>query len=151
MDLVDQVDADLKAAMKAREEGRLSTLRMLKADFVKMAIDRRQERLADAQAVEVIRRQIKQHRESLEAFQKGQRADLVEKESKELAILETYLPPPMSEAELRGIVRESIATVGASSPKAMGQVMKLVMERVKGQADGKLVSQLVAQALAPGA
>ncbi len=148
MDLVDRVDADLKSAMKARQEGRLSTLRLLKAAFVTVAIDQQQERVTEPQALHVIRRQIKQRRESLEAFQKGQRADLVEKESAELAILQTYLPPQLAEAALRGIVQECVTASGASGPRDMGKVMKLVIERVQGQADGKTISQLVTQALA---
>ena len=150
MALVDQIDQALTAAMKAGDATTLSTLRMLKAAFLNAAIEQRQERLADAPAQEVLRRQIKQRRESLEAFQKGQRADLAEKESKELAVLERYLPPQMSEAALQAIVQECVQASGASGPQAMGKVMKLVMERVKGQADGKLVNRLVAQALGAG-
>ena len=150
MALVDQIDQALTAAMKAGDAVTLSTLRMLKAAFLNAAIEQRQERLADAPAQEVLRRQIKQRRESLEAFQKGQRADLAEKESKELAVLERYLPPQMSEAALQAIVQECVQASGASGPQAMGKVMKLVMERVKGQADGKLVNRLVAQALGAG-
>ncbi len=150
MALVDQVDQALTAAMKAGDAATLSTLRMLKAAFLNAAIERQEERLADPQAQEVLRRQIKQRRESLEAFQKGQRTDLAEKESKELAILEKYLPPQMSEATLRAIVQECVQASGVSGPQAMGKVMKLVMERVKGQADGKLVNQLVTQALGAG-
>ncbi len=150
MALVDQVDQALTAAMKAGDAATLSTLRMLKAAFMNAAIEQRQERLADPQAQEVLRRQIKQRRESLEAFQKGQRPDLAEKESKELAVLEKYLPPQMSEAALRAIVQECVQASGTTGPKEMGKVMKLVMERVKGQADGKMVNQLVAQALGAG-
>ena len=151
MDLTERVDVELRTALKASDAAKVSTLRMLKADLVKMAIDARQDRLPDAQVLDVIRRQIKQHRESLEAFTKGNRQDLVDKESKELAILETYLPPQMSEEVLRGIVRECIQASGAAGPKDLGKVMRLVMEKVKGQADGKQVNQLVAQLLGSGA
>lgn len=150
MTLAERIDADLKTAMKAGEAAKVSTLRMLKAELVNAAIAQRQPQVADPQALEVLRRQIKQHRESLEAFQQGRRADLVEKESKELAILEGYLPPQMSEEALRAIVAECIQASGAAGPKEMGRVMKLVMERVKGQADGKVVNRLVAQALSRG-
>ncbi|MBI4313719.1 MAG: GatB/YqeY domain-containing protein [Candidatus Omnitrophica bacterium] len=151
MDLVDRVDADLKAAMLASAADKVSALRMLKADLIKTAIDTRQEKLKDPQAMEVVRRQIKQRKESLEAFQAGKRQDLVDKESKELTLLEAYLPPQMTEEALRAIVEESVAASGAAGPKDMGKVMRMVMERAAGQADGKWVSQMVNQALSKGA
>jgi len=92
MTLAERIDADLVAAMKAGDAVRVSTLRMLKADLVNAAIARRQAQVDDPQALEVLRRQIKQRRESVEAFKKGNRSDLVDQESKELAILERYLP-----------------------------------------------------------
>lgn len=150
MTLVDRIDADLKVAMKAGDAARVSTLRMLKAELVNAAIDLRQASVDDAKALEVVRRQIKQHRESLEAFTKGNRRDLVDKESRELAILEGYLPPQMSEEAVRQIVRECVQASGASGPTDLGKVMKLVMERVKGRADGKRVNQLVVEALTKG-
>lgn len=150
MELVDLIDEDLKTAMKASDAEKVSTLRMLKADLVKTAIDTRQEKLKDPQALEVLRRQIKQRRESIETFKAGKRQDLVDKESKELGLLEKYLPPQMSEEALRSIVKECVASSGAAGPKDTGKVMKLVMERVKGQADGKVVNQLVAQELSKG-
>ena len=153
MDLTERIDAELKTAMKASDATRVSALRMLKADVVKAAIDSRHHpgRLPDAQVIDVVRRQIKQRRESLEAFQKGGRADLVQKEQQELAILEQYLPPQMSEEALRAVVQECVQASGASGPKDLGKVMRLIMERVKGQADGKVVNQLVAMALGKGA
>ena len=150
MTLVERVTADLAAAMKAGDAAKVSTLRMLKADFMNAAIALRVPALADAPALDVLRRQVKQHRESLEAFKTGGRQDLVDKESKELVILEAYLPPQMAEPQLRAIVQECVAAAGAPGPKGMGQVMKLVMAKVQGQADGKQVSALVAQALGAG-
>ena len=150
MTLVERVTADLAAAMKAGDAAKVSTLRMLKADFMNAAIALRVPALADAPALDVLRRQVKQHRESLEAFKTGGRQDLVDKESKELVILEAYLPPRMAEPQLRAIVQECVAAAGAPGPKGMGQVMKLVMAKVQGQADGKQVSALVAQALGAG-
>lgn len=147
MTLWERVESEFTAAMKAQDAAKVSTLRMLKADLANAAIAQRQDRLADPQVVEVIRRQIKQRRESVEAFRKGGRADLVDKETKELAVLEVYLPPQMTEQALMAIVRECVEASGAAGPKEIGKVMKLVMERVKGQADGKLVNQLVVQAL----
>lgn len=164
MTLVEQVTTDLTAAMKAADAAKVSVLRMLKADFMNAAIaqrlrpgeaaprssDQRVPVLADAPAQEVLRRQIKQRRESLEAFTRGNRQDLVDQESKELAILEVYLPPQMAEPQLRAIVQECVAAAGAAGPKGMGQVMRMVMAKVQGQADGKQVSALVAQALGLG-
>lgn len=164
MTLVEQVAADLAAAMKAGDAAKVSTLRMLKADFMNAAIaqrlrpgeaaprssDQRVSVLADAPALDALRRQVKQRRESLEAFKAGGRQDLMDKESKELAILEAYLPPQMAEPQLRAIVQECVAAGGAAGPKAMGQVMRMVMAKVQGQADGKQVSALVAQALGAG-
>lgn len=150
MELTDRIDAELPAAMKAGDAAKVSALRMLKAEFVNAAIAARQPRLGDPQALEVLRRQISRRKESLEAFQKGHRQDLVDKESRELAILEGYMPPSLTEEALRGIIRECLEKSGASGPKELGKVMRLVMERVKGQADGRIVNQLVAQALSQG-
>jgi len=111
----------------------------------------RQAVLGDAQALAVLRRQIKQHHESLEAFEKAGRGDLMERESRELEILEGYLPAPLSEEELRGIVEEDIRMCGASGVRDVGRVMKLVMQRVGAQADGKLVNRLVLEVLGGGA
>lgn len=149
MTLLERIEAAYTAAMKAGDAATVSTLRMLKADVMNVAIAQRQDRLADPQVVEVIRRQVKQHRESLEAFQQGGRRDLADKEAQELAILETYLPPQLSEAALAAIVQECVMASGAAGPQDLGKVMRMVMERVKGQADGKRVNQLVARALGP--
>ena len=164
MEFVERIDTDLAAAMKAGDAAKVSTLRMLKAEFMNAAIaqrlrpgeaaprssDQRVPALADAPAQDVLRRQIKQHRESLEAFKSGNRQDLVDKESNELTILEAYLPPQMTEPQLRAIVQECVAAAGAAGPKGMGQVMRMVMAKVQGQADGKQVSALVMQALGSG-
>lgn len=145
--LVEKITADLTAAMKAGDAAKVSVLRMLKAELANGAIAQRVEALPDAAALEVLRRQLKQRRESLEAFQKGQRADLAAKEAAEITILETYLPAQMPEASLRAIVQDCVTASGAAGPQDMGKVMKLVMAKVQGQADGKTVSALVTQAL----
>ena len=149
MTLVDRVIADLTAAMKAGDAAKVSTLRMLKSDFVNGAIAQRVDALPAAAAQDVVRRQIKQRRESMEAFQKGQRADLAAKEAAEVTLLEAYLPAQMPEAQLRAIVQDCVTASGAAGPQDMGKVMKLVMAKVQGQADGKAVSALVTQALGP--
>ncbi len=150
MGLSEKIGNDLKEAMKAKDATKVSTLRFLRSDLEKKAIEARSKELEDAQVLEVIRKQVKQHQESLEAFKKGNRTDLAEKEEKETAILKSYLPAELSEDQVSAVIQECIQESGASSPKEMGQVMKLAMGKLKGQADGKLVSRLVSSALGPG-
>jgi len=132
----------MRAAMKAREATRVSTLRMLMAAMKNTQVEKGHE-LDDDEVIEVISREAKRRRESMEAFEKGGRAELVEKEGAELAVLETYLPEKLSDDELSRLVDDAIAETGASSPKEMGQVMKAVMPKVKGRADGAAVSAAV--------
>ena len=147
MTLAEKIDADLKTALKARQETRLSTLRMLKAAANNLAIGRQKQTLDDSEVMEVIAKLIKQHQESMEAFRKGNRPDLAEKEASEAEVLKAYLPPAMDEAELKTLIQVAIQELGAAGSAQMGQVMKSVMAKVKGRADGKLVNQLVSQLL----
>jgi uncharacterized protein len=140
--LRDRIADDMRASMKAREQTRVSTLRMLMAAMKNTQVEKGHE-LDDDEVVDVIAREAKRRRESMEAFEKGGRAELVEKEGAELAVLETYLPERLSEEELAALVDEAIAETGATSPKEMGQVMKAVMPKVKGRADGSAVSAVV--------
>jgi len=128
--------------MKAREQTRVSTLRMLMAAMKNTQVEKGHE-LSDDEVVEVVSREAKRRRESMEAFEKGGRAELVEKEKAELAVLEAYLPQQLGEDELAALVDEAISETGASSPKEMGAVMKVVMGKVKGRADGAAVSAMV--------
>lgn len=145
--LTEKIEQDLISAMKARDAVRVSTLRMLKSALQMVKIDKRLEQLEDADALGVISKEVKKHRDSIEGFQKGNRADLVGKETQELQILEAYLPKALSEEELVRIVSEVIQKAGASTKADMGKVMKLVMSEVAGRADGRRVSELVAQKL----
>jgi uncharacterized protein YqeY len=141
MTLVETVKQDLVAAMKAREADRVGALRMVLSELQKSAKDGS----ADEQAV--LRRERKRRLESAAAFREGGREELAEIEEAEAKLIEVYLPAEMPEAELRGIVRESIAQTGASSPKDLGLVMKATMAQVQGRADGKRVSALVREEL----
>src|SRR5712671_2687857 len=140
--LRDRIADEMRAAMKAREQARVSTLRMLMAAMKNMQVKKGHE-LDDEEVVEVIAREAKRRRESMDAFEKGGRPELVEKEGAELAVLESYLPERLSDEELAALVDEAIAETGASSPKEIGNVMKALMPKVKGRADGSAVSTAV--------
>ena len=147
MAFIDKITEDLTAAMRAKDRLRLDTLRMAKAALMNREIEKKRA-LDEAESHQVVVSMIKQRRDSLEQFRNGGRPELAEKEAAEIAILETYLPPPMDAAELEGIVGAVVNETGASSPKDMGRVMKGVMAQLGGRsADGKLVSELVKKAL----
>jgi uncharacterized protein YqeY len=146
MSLKERIDADYKTAMKERDALRVSVLRLLRSAIHNAEIDR-QRALTDDEILGVIQSEIRKRRESIEAFQQGGRADLAEREQAELAILETYLPQPLSRAELEALVRETIREVGALSVRDMGKVMAALMPKVRGRADGREVNELVRQLL----
>ena len=149
MTVVQQIDSDLKDAMRAKDAPRLGVLRMLKSALKYGAIDKSgaDAELNDADAVQVIRKQVKQRQDSIESFEKGGRAELAEKEKAELAILNSYLPQGLSADELVKVVRETIAEVGATSKAQMGAVMKALQPKVAGRADGKTLSAEVQKQL----
>lgn len=148
MALEERIDAELKEALKAKDGICVSTLRMLKAGMHNLAIDKRVEKLEDKDVISIVAKQIKQHHDSIEGFEKGNRQDLVDKEKAELAILEVYMPKQLSADELKALIKTMIEKVDAKGRADMGKVMKAVMEEAKGQVDGKLVSQLVSEELA---
>ena len=150
MTLQQRVDSDLKDGMRAQDAMKVGVLRMLKSALKYAAIEKSgaEAELNDAESVQVIRKQVKQRQDSIESFEKGGRAELVEKEKKELSILNEYLPQAMSADELGKIVRETITEVGATSKAQMGAVMKAVQAKVAGRADGKTLSQEVQKQLA---
>lgn len=141
MTLVDTVQQDLVAAMKAREGDRVLALRLVLSELQKATKE------GDADELAVLRRERKRRLESASAFRDGGRAELAEGEEAEARIIEAYLPAELSDDELRAIVQAAIGEAGASSPKDMGQVMKAAMPKVAGRADGKRVSALVSEAL----
>jgi uncharacterized protein YqeY len=144
--VVQQLDQDMKAAMKQKDKETLSTIRMVRAAIKKVEIDNRGE-LSDDQALQVVMKEVKQRRDSLAEYEKAGREDLAAKEKREIEILSAYLPQQLSEEELREIVQQAIADTGATSKKEMGKVMGAVLPKVKGRADGKQVNQLVQQLL----
>ena len=150
MTLSERIDRDLKDAMRARDAEKLGVLRLLKSAIKNAAIEKggASAELDDAEATQVIRKQVKQRLDSIESFEKGGRAELAEKEKIELAILNTYLPAAMDGEELARLVREAIAEVGATSRAQMGAVMKALGPKVAGRADGKTLSQEVQKQLA---
>ena len=146
MGLRERIDTDIKTALKSGAKEKLSTLRMLSAALKYKQIDKRRE-LTEEEVSETVRTLIKQRRDSIEQFGKGGRQDLVDKETAEVAVLEAYLPQQLSREELDAMVRDSVAQTGAQGAKDMGKVMKVLIPMVGGRADGKLVSELVKQAL----
>ena len=145
--LSDQVNAGITAAMKAKDAVRLSALRMLKAAIMNKGVEKGRD-LEDAEVLQVVSSLVKQRRDSIEQFSKAGRTDLVDKETAEIAVLEQYLPPAASAADIDAAVAGAIADTGATSPKDMGKVMKAVMARLAGvSADGKAVSEAVRRTL----
>src|SRR5437588_8422381 len=142
MNLSQRIDSDLKEAMRARDTTKLGVLRMLKSALKYAAIAKSgtEAELNDAEAAQVIRKQVKQRQDSIESFEKGGRAELAEKEREELSILNAYLPQPMSADDVEKAVRETIAEIGARSKSQMGAVMTALQAKVAGRVDGKSLS-----------
>lgn len=147
MSLAQQIESDLRDALRARDETRKSTLRMLKSALEYYKLDKKQEQLQDADVAGVIKKQIKQRQDSIEGFKQGGRADLVEKEQAELAILKSYLPEDLSQAQVEEMVAAIIAELGASTKADMGRVMKALQSRLAGRADNRMLSQIVSARL----
>lgn len=139
----------MKDAMRAKEATKLNVLRMLKSALKYVAIEKggADIELNDADAVQVIRKQVKQRQDSIDSFEKGGRAELAAKEKEELAFLNAYLPQAMSGDELSKLVKEAIAEAGATSKAQMGAVMKLAQGKAAGRVDGKSLSQEVQKQL----
>jgi hypothetical protein len=144
--LKERIDADLKAALKASDKIRVSTLRLIKSAIKNLEIERGAP-LAEEEIIGVLSSLAKQRKESIEEFKKASRVDLVEREEEELSIIKAYLPEELSEEELEKIIQETIQETGATSLKDMGKVMKTIMPKVKGRADGRVVNQKVRKLL----
>jgi len=150
MDIIPQrLDAELKEALKSRNELKLSVLRMIKASLKNKEIEKMGP-LSDAEIISVLSSMAKQHKDSIEQYAAAGRSDLVEKETKELEIVRTYLPEQLSPEDIDKIIRSAIMQCNATTPGDMGKVMKLVMTQTKGTADGKVVSQRVKELLGEG-
>lgn len=148
MAITDQIQKDMTEAMRAREDLRLSTLRMVRSALKNKEIDKRAP-LEDAEAVQVLSTLIKQRKESIEQFTRGNRPELAEKEAAEITIIEAYMPKAVSEQDIVSTVRATIAEMGSPGMKDMGMVMKNAMAKFAGaRVDGKLVSETVKKELA---
>jgi uncharacterized protein len=148
--LREQIQSDITAAMRSGDALRRDTLRMAESAIYN-AEKRERREYTDDEVAAVIAREVKTRRESVDAFTKGGREDLVAKEQSEIAILAVYLPEQLSEAEIEQLVREAVAATGAVGPRDMGKVMGAVSQRTKGRADGRLVSQVAGRVLAEAA
>lgn len=146
--LEEKILKDYKDAMKARNALVSSVLNFLRAEMINVAFAKKKDKLDDNDCIVVIKKQIKARQDSIEQFTKGGRLDLADKETKELEILKGYLPPQLGEEDIKRIIEEAVVALGAQGLKDMGRVMKEVTAKVQGQADGKLVSDLVRAKLA---
>ena len=149
MTFQERIDHDLKEAMKAREADRLNVLRMLKSALKNAAIEKygATGQLSEAEAMPVIRKQVKQRQDSIEGFEKGNRPELAAKEKAELDILSQYLPKELGTSELQALVAGAIAEAGATSKAQMGAVMNIAQAEAAGRVDGKTLSQEVQRQL----
>ena len=147
MNLSEQVNTDIAAAMKAKEAGRLSALRMVKAAIMNKEVEKGRG-LEDAEVLQVLGSLVKQRRDSIDQFSKAGRADLVAKETAEIAVLEAYLPPAATAEDIEAAVAATIAETGAASAKDIGKVMKAVMPKLAGKnADGRAINEAVRRKL----
>ena len=148
MDLKTTIQNDMKAAMKSQEAEKLSTLRMLISEIKKREIDTRAA-LTEGDICKAIQTMIKQRHESIEAFTKGGRPELADKEKREITVLQAYLPAQLSPTEVETLVVQAIAETGAAKPEDLGKVMKAALAKAQGRADGKLINEIVRRNLAP--
>ena len=147
MGLTEKVNADIAAAMKAKNAARLSALRMVKAAIMNKGVEKGRD-LEDSEVLQVIAGLVKQRRDSIEQFAAAGRTDLVEKETAEITVLEEYLPPAATPEEIDAAVAAAIAETGAASPKDVGKVMKAVMPKLAGKnADGRTINEAVRRKL----
>ena len=146
MSIHDQLMADLKTALRDQDELRKTTIRLALAALKNARVDKNADLTSEEMAA-VLNKEVKQRRDAIIEYEKGKRDDLVARELAEIEILKPYLPRMLDEDEIAELAREVIAATGASSPKEIGQVMRALMPRVKGAADGRLVNQVVRRLL----
>jgi uncharacterized protein YqeY len=146
MSLAEKMAGDLKESLKARDANRTSILRMVKASMKNMEIEKGGP-LAEEEVQALLRTFVKRARESIEQFSKAGRTELADKEKEELAIIRQYLPQQLAEEDIKKMIKDVISETGASGPRDMGKVMKAVMAKTRGQADGKLVNNFVKEML----
>jgi uncharacterized protein len=149
MKLKEKINSDLKQAMKDGDALKRDTLRMLESMIKNTEIEKakKEEGLSDQEVIEVLSRAVKQRRDSVEQYEKGGRADLADKEKKEIEIISSYLPEQLGEDKMREVIKEIIAQTGATSKTDMGKVMGQAMGKLKGQVDGNVVKRIVEELL----
>jgi len=147
MSLQEKLSQEIKTGMLAKDQERLGALRLLKSALGYLQIEKKTDSLSDADFIVVVQKEIKKRRDSIEQFEKAGRTELALKEKQEIAVLEPFLPQPLSPAELEAVVRQCIAETGATGKKEMGAVIKAAQAKAAGRADGKSISQLVGRLL----
>jgi hypothetical protein len=148
MSLKQQITEDMKTAMRAKDAGKLGTVRLILAEIKRKEVDERIE-LNDAQVLQIVEKMIKQRKDSISQFEAGGRQDLADVEKAELTILTAYMPAGLSEAEIKAEVQAAVVASGAAGPQDMGKVMAIVKPKLAGRADMTAVSALVKAALSP--
>ncbi|MFH1457124.1 MAG: GatB/YqeY domain-containing protein [Patescibacteria group bacterium] len=140
-----KINLDIKQAMKNKEADKLSVLRMLMSALNNEAIakKKKEEGLSEDEELQVLKREVKKRKDSVEQYENGGRSELAEKEKQELEIIQAYLPEEMSEEEVKKIIEEVVSGIGEVAPSQFGQIMSQAMAKVKGKADGNLVSKIV--------
>lgn len=146
MTLQEKIEENLISAMKEKDEEKVSTLRMLKSAIKNKEIEKKSD-LDESDIIQIIQSQIKSRQDSIELYKQGERAELADKEQKEIAILKEYLPEQMSEEEIRSKVQEAIQKTGATEIKDMGKVMGILMAEIRGKANASLVSNITKEEL----
>ncbi len=148
MGLAQQLDQDLITAMKAKDADKLIVLRMVKTALTNYKIEKKRETLEESEILDILQKQAKQRKESVESFEKAGRQDLADKERKELAILQAYMPKQLTDDEIKVLAQKAIAESGAAVKADIGKVMKVLMPWVKGKSDGKKVNEILGSLLA---
>lgn len=148
MSLKDQIQKDLIENMKAKNEAAVGAIRMLKTAIMKLETAGEAKTANDEEIIQLVNKEIKQRKDSIEQFEKGNRPELAAKEKAEMAFLEKYMPAQMSEDEIKAVIKEGMSTTGASTKADLGKLMGAIMPKVKGKADGGLVNRLVQSMLA---
>lgn len=148
MSLKDQIQKDLIENMKAKNEAAVGAIRMLKTAIMKLETAGEAKVANDEEIIQLVNKEIKQRKDSIEQFEKGNRPELAAKEKAEMAFLEKYMPAQMSEDEIKAVIKEGMAATGASTKADLGKLMGAIMPKVKGKADGGLVNRLVQSMLA---
>ncbi len=143
-----RISEELKEAMKAKDQAKMDTLRAMKSALKYKHVEKKQEDVTEAEAIQVFQTMIKQRKDSIEQFESNGRGEMAAREKAEIAIIQSFLPQALSEAELASMVDEAVKRLGASSPKDMGLVMKDLQPKTLGRADGKVLSELVKKRLA---